>query len=332
MTTARELRTASTRVLREHIVQGYPVDPGDLEGWAYRGTSLGLPGFVERLTWKTFQKTFHRDPETGRLLGWNVRLEQDGIDAPSRPKIKKGRPVTEWNYEVIPPEGVPMPPGFDRGLVIDYSRAPNPPGVMQIIKDPLVSLSPSSADELLGVSYLVIAGRTIETPTYFTLERESRITYVPFEDKAPAAASPLRLTRLERSWAEDLFGALLGTGGGDGLPAFASVDSAAFWEAFDEAPSPLVRAGLRPMVHTLTFLPLVSGFRRPFFSLSPDERTTFLTGAAASPRTFVRQAVVTLKTLACFAYFEDPAVRSRFDVPPPGAAPPPAAAPPGGAP
>jgi hypothetical protein len=312
MTTARDLRTADTRTLREHILRGHPVDPRALEGWAYRGTSLGLPSAIERLTWKTFQKTFHREPATGRLLGWNVRLEQDGLDAPSRPRVKRGRSVTEWHYEVISPAGVPMPPGFDRGLVIDYSRGDNPPGIMHFLKDPLVALAPGSADELLGVSYLVVGGRCVETPTYFTLERDQRITYVPYDAPAPAAVDPLRLTPLERAWAEDLFGAILGTGGADGLPAFATVDPSGFWRAFDRAPAPLVRAGLRPMLHTLTFLPLVTGFGRPFFALPPEARSRFLAEAAASPRYFVRQAVVTLKTLACFAYFEDAAVRARF--------------------
>jgi hypothetical protein len=323
VTTARDLRTASTRELREHIVHGHPVDPADLEGWVYRGTSLGLPSVLERLTWKTFQKAFHRDPRTGRLLGWNIRLEQDGIDAPSRPKRRGGRPVTEWNYEVVEPAGVPMPPGFDRGLVIDYGRAPNPIGPIRITKDPLVALAPGSADELLGVSYVVVGGRCLETPTYFTLEREHPVDYVPPElaEGVPAAvgAGLLRLTAIELDWAEQLFAALIATGGDDGLPAFASTDRATFWRCFASAP-PMVRAGLRPMVHTLTFLPVVAGFRRPFFRLSPEERERFLAAAAHSPRYFVRQSVVTLKTLACFAYFDDPRVRAGFDaVPPPGA-------------
>lgn len=179
MPTARELRTASTRELRDAIVRGHPLDPSALAGWVYRGTSLGLPSLIERITWKTFQKTFHRSPTSGRILGWNVRLEQDGIDAPSRPRMRHGQPVTEGNYEVISPAGVPMPRGFDRGLVIDYGRAPNPPGVFGLVKDPLVALSPGSVDELLGVSYLVIAGRCIETPTYFTLVREAPVGEVP---------------------------------------------------------------------------------------------------------------------------------------------------------
>ena len=35
--------------------------------------------------------------------------------------------------------------------------------------------------------------------------------------------------------------------------------------------------------------------------------------AAADRRYFVRQALVTLKTLACFAYFEQPDARAHFD-------------------
>lgn len=320
MTTARELRDASTKELREHILHGHPVDPDALAGWVYRGTSLGLPDVVAKLTWKTFQKAFHRDEATGRLLGWNVRLHQDGLDAPSRPKTKRGRPVTEWNYEVVSPHGVPMPDGFDRGLVIDYSRGENPPGVVRFMKDPLVSLSPDSADELLGVSYAVVAGRTLETPTYFTLEREHPIDYVPYEHP-PAPSGPLRLTSVERTWAEELFRAIVPTGSDDGLLAFMSADRDAFWRCFDESTAPLVRAGLRPMVHTLTFLPVVSGFRRPFFALSDEERERFLQHASKSRAYFVRQSLVTLKTLACFAYFDDPRVRARYDgVPPPGAA------------
>lgn len=174
---AKSLRTASHAELRRHIVEGHPVDPKAIEGYAFRGTSLGLPRFVELATWKTFQKTFWRHPD-GRLLGWNVRLEQDGIDAPSRPKRKRGVPVIEWPYGVIPPDGVPMPEGFGRGLVIDYSLAPNPPQ-QRLVKDPLVSLRPDDYDELLGVSYVVVGGRCLETPTYFTLERDHRIDWVP---------------------------------------------------------------------------------------------------------------------------------------------------------
>jgi hypothetical protein len=178
MSIVKSLRTADHAELRRRIVEGHPVDPAALEGYAFRGTSLGLPSFVERLTWKTFQKTFYRHRRTGKLVGWNVRLAQDGIDAPSRPKRRRGEPIVQWPYEVTESDGVPMPPGFDRGLVIDYGRAPNLPQ-QRLVKDPLVALEAGNADALIGVSYVVIGGRCIETPTYFTLERDHRIDWVP---------------------------------------------------------------------------------------------------------------------------------------------------------
>jgi hypothetical protein len=317
MPTARALRTATRRELRAAIVDGHPVDPAQLAGWTYRGTSLGLPRALERLSWKTFQKTFWREPGTGRLLGWNVRLEQDGVDAPSRPRRRRGRPVVEWHYQVIAPTGVATPRGFDRGLIIDYGRGRAREPTMALIKDPLVALTPGSADALLGVSYLVVGGRCVETPTYFTLEREAPITYVPYDEPAP---SPLALTAAERAWAEALFAATLGVDApapATGLPRWDAIDRATFWRAFDGHAAPIVRAGLRPMLYALTFLPLARGHRRPFFRLDPAAQAAFLTAAADDRVAFVRQAVATMKTLAGLAYFDDPTVRARFDAGPP---------------
>lgn len=178
---ARELQSSSPAQLRRRLLDGHPVDPRAIEGWAYRGTSVGLPAFIERLTWRTFQKTFWRDPVSGRLLGWNVRLEQDGLDAPSRPKTHDGEPVCCWHYEVIEPRGVAMPAGFDRGLIIDYGRGYRPTLDMRWVKDPLVAVEQGNNDLLLGVSYAVILGACVVPPTWFTLERDHRIEFVPRE-------------------------------------------------------------------------------------------------------------------------------------------------------
>ena len=43
-----------------------------------------------------------------------------------------------------------------------------------------MSLVPGSHDELIGVTYLSIGGFTLETPTYFTLERDQPIAFVPY--------------------------------------------------------------------------------------------------------------------------------------------------------
>lgn len=300
MTEVQALRGASRRALRQRIAEGHRVDAAALEGWAYRGTVLGMPRLLERATWQTFQKTFYRQPDTGRLVGWNVRLHQDGVGAPSRPLTANGVPVTTWPYEVVDPAGTPVPPGFDRGLLIDYGPFAGVVDSMRVVKDPLVALEPGNADTLLGVSFLSLGGRCVETPTYFMLEREHPITFVP----PPFGARPL-LSGFERTWADALFDAVLGT------PV---ADRERFWTLLSERGPSTLGAGLRLAVHTLTFLPLtMRGYGRPFFALDTEARLDCIEAMATHPRLLVRQVVSTLKVLACFALLESPGVRQRLE-------------------
>jgi hypothetical protein len=86
-----------------------------------------------------------------------------------------------WHYEVVSPRRVRTPPGFDRGLIIDYARGRNAPcDPVRLSKDPLVAVLPDRADLLLGVTYLALGPLCLETPTYFLLEREGPIGYVPY--------------------------------------------------------------------------------------------------------------------------------------------------------
>jgi len=297
--TVARLRGASRRELRRLLAEGHRVDPAALEGWAYRGTVLGLPRLLERATWQTFQKTFYRQPETRRLVGWNVRLHQDGPGAPSRPLTTNGVPVTTWPYEVVEPTGASLAPAFDRGLVIDYGPFAGAVDPMRLVKDPLVALEPGNADTLLGVSLVSLNGTWLETPTYFVLEREHPVTFVP----PPFSPTPL-LWPFERTWANALFDAVLGT------PVS---DRERFWTLLAEQGPSTLGPGLRLAVHALTFLPLtMPEFRRPFFALTPGDRLDCLEGLASHPRLLVRQVVSTLKVLACFALLEAPGVRQRL--------------------
>lgn len=312
MTLVETLRRAKPAELRARILEGHPVDPAALEGWAYRGTSLGLPRVVERLTWKTFQKTFYRQPGTGRLVGWNVRLEQDGVDAPSRPKLRRGVPVTTWHYEVLRPEGVRLPRGFARGLVIDYGRGRNPAiETIRFMKDPLVAVEPGNADLLLGVTYVALGRLCVETPTYFLLEREHPVRHVP-----PAALprdAGGALWPFERRWAELLFDAVLGAGGESHLPSLATMDTAGFWRVLGAKTPPYFGPGLRAAVHALTFLPLtMAGYRRPLFALDAAARRACVERLSAEGGVAVKQLLSTVKLLGCFALFEDGAVRRRL--------------------
>jgi hypothetical protein len=165
----------SRRALASTLREGHPIDPRALDDSEYRGISLGLPAWMERLSWKTFQKTFHRDPATGALRGWNVRVEQRGLDAPSVAKVRKGAPWTFGHYVVRPLDPASSPRGLQRGLVIDYSPEG---GLMGRMRDPLVALHEGSVQQLLGWSYMDLGFWRMPTPSYFLLEREAPLSRV----------------------------------------------------------------------------------------------------------------------------------------------------------
>ncbi|MDQ3036450.1 MAG: hypothetical protein M3Y87_28890 [Myxococcota bacterium] len=176
-----EMGPAEWRAL---LRDGHPIEPAALEGWVYRGTSLGMPALVDRLAWKTFQKAFHRDPGAALLRGWNVRLvQQPDLSAKSEPmRDRQGTPRTFGHFGVLDARERGVPHGFDRGLLLDYSISGRSIGALDPasrLRDPIVALASGSAELLLGWSYLAIGSRTVDTPSFFTLEREHAIDHVP---------------------------------------------------------------------------------------------------------------------------------------------------------
>ncbi|HTR49956.1 MAG TPA: hypothetical protein VMJ10_04555 [Kofleriaceae bacterium] len=157
------LRGRSQRELAAVMASGHRFDPDAAAGWIYRGTSLGLPALVERLAWVKFAKAFHREPSGVR--GWNLRIEQDALDRPWRPKLRAGRPVTFGAFDVVDDHA---------GIVLDYRGERGP---LRALRDPLVALD-DRADVLFGRSLVAIAGRTFATPSYFLLERDVPVAEV----------------------------------------------------------------------------------------------------------------------------------------------------------
>jgi len=162
------LRSLRPRQLRELLRAGHPIALGDLHDSMYRGVSLGIPHWVESLAWTTFMKTFQADQSRGVLRGWNVRLEQTGLDGPVRPLRDRGGDLkTFGHYEVVSPRD----PVDGPGLLIDYGQGRNgwgdPAG---LLRDPIVALRPGGRDRLLGWTYVRL-GAAIPTPSFFLLER-----------------------------------------------------------------------------------------------------------------------------------------------------------------
>ncbi len=178
--------SASRGELARLLAAGRAFDPAALAGWTFHGTSLGLPAWIERLTWKAFAKAFVREPDT-RIRGWNVRCQQ--TTPPTwQARRRDGVPVTFGHFEVV----------LDRGTVLlDYGKGGNrrtdPVGA---VRDPLVALD-DRGELLLGQSLLAIAGRRVATPSYFLLERGSRVEHVAHPPRSryaapqPSGARPL---------------------------------------------------------------------------------------------------------------------------------------------
>jgi hypothetical protein len=183
--TTSALLAASGAELASYFHDGHPVAPEALAGAEYHGTSLGLPRWLERLTWKTFIKAFAHD-DRGGVRGWNVRVDQR---APWTPRLRDGVPVTFGHFAAVRAGSTTM---------LDYGAGGNRRGdVTSVLRDPLVALEPGSADRLLGVSLVDVAGVRLPTPSYFLLERGGPLRHV---------ATPARSLRkgghrgTERGW------------------------------------------------------------------------------------------------------------------------------------
>jgi hypothetical protein len=166
--------------LTERLVNGYAIDPAALDDTEYKGISLGLPGFIDKLAWKSFKKVFHRDPDTGILRGWNIRIQQTGLYGAYLPQEKNGKPVTWGHYHVVSNADRPCAKPSAQGLLLDYGLGGNPwyDVTTRAIRDPLVALEKDSADFLLGWSYLQFGGLRISTPSFFLLVRDGPLTHV----------------------------------------------------------------------------------------------------------------------------------------------------------
>ena len=157
--------------LESLLKQGEPTSPEALAGFLFHGWSLAMPAPLFSLFGR-FGKTFHRDPATGRVRGWNLRMRQ-GDDAWT-PALFRGRPITYGHYEVIGSPGGALAELYPNALLIDYgkggNRAWDPLGR---VRDWVVAVDD---DLLVGRMYLSLGGRQVPTPSYFGLARGEPLT------------------------------------------------------------------------------------------------------------------------------------------------------------
>ena len=177
--TAHDLRSMSLRSLAKVMDQGHPVDLNLLEGREYHGVSLGLPVVVDKLLWKTFTKTVYRDPESGKLRGWNIRIQQKEKTWEYLYMTKNGVQITFGHYEVLEGKGQPMPCKWDQGIFLDYGAGGNlRTDPARSMRAPVIAVNEGSAELLLGWEFMRVGPLKVPTPSFWSLERAGEITHV----------------------------------------------------------------------------------------------------------------------------------------------------------
>ena len=111
------------------------------------------------------------------------------------------------------------------------------------------------------------------------------------------------MTSFERRWCRALLNACIP--GPDGLH---SIDLATFWPRFQASAPSHLRLALRLATWVFTLGPLLL-LKRPLPSLPEAQRDAALRRMAHWPG--VGELTEVAKVVACFAYFQDPAVQAR---------------------
>ncbi len=109
---------------------------------------------------------------------------------------------------------------------------------------------------------------------------------------------------VERRWLAALLAAMLPAR--RDWPGLGELELAPFWETFSKSAPLTLRFGLRTTVWVLGLSPFFL-LRRPrtVSGLSDEERDRLVALAASSRLSLLREVVMTLKLVACFAYFHD---------------------------
>lgn len=181
--TLADLLAMDNAQLHAIVARAHPLDLDALAGQQYQGVDLSLPPIVNKILWKTFRKTFHRDPGSPVVRGWNVRMEQRGIDGERVPMRRRdGQPLTFGHYHVCSAEGVKFPRGWRGAHYLDYRVAGNKPLDWPANAGfcPLVAVNEGSMELLLGWEIFKLGPLAVPLPDYWALRLEG-----PLDDVAP---------------------------------------------------------------------------------------------------------------------------------------------------
>lgn len=168
-----DLMEMSGAQLHRVMEEGTSPDEKLLEGQLFLGVDLSLPPLANRILWKTFAKTFWRDPESPELRGWNIRVEQRGVGGEMVPLVGgDGHPRTFGHYRLRSARGMRFPRGWRGAACLDYGAGGNRWwDLARFGLTPIVAVNRGESDLLLGWEVLRVAGGLVALPDYWALCR-----------------------------------------------------------------------------------------------------------------------------------------------------------------
>ncbi len=120
----------------------------------------------------------------------------------------------------------------------------------------------------------------------------------------------MKWMRFERSWRDQVLAATLPRSASH--PGLVDAECDEFWPEYRRRAPILLQLGLRAAVWMVVSYALVR-YRRSFTRLRVDRRDQLLADLANSRWYLIRQMTMTLKLVACLAFFRDPSMRKRFE-------------------
>ena len=147
----------------------------DLAGWEFRGFNTNPAAELLRI--RKFKKGFTWDPRDPRaLLGYNVKVRQNGLLNPWIPKLAQGEPIRHAPFAVYPVRAGDRDNRYPNGLLLDYWDVPGRALVdpAQLLRDYLVQVSADDKDLYLGKAYGAVGPLRV-VGGYFVLARENKV-------------------------------------------------------------------------------------------------------------------------------------------------------------
>lgn len=177
--TLEDLMAMDARALHEVLLRGHRIDEDAIAERQFLGVDLSLPGWARKVLWHTFRKTFTRDERDGSLRGWNVRMEQRGVEGPQVPMTDRGgAPITFGHYHLRNTENVRFPKGYKGAQYLHYGDAGNRfADLARLGRTPLVAVNAGSSELLLGWEVFKVAGVMLPLPLYWALRMQGPLEH-----------------------------------------------------------------------------------------------------------------------------------------------------------